>query len=141
MKQSVMLSLRGQQDYAEQEPEIISLITEGVLEKMADGWSISYQESDLTGMEGVTTTFYVQKDCITLTRTGKLNSEMVFRLGVPHESLYKMEFGALLITVCATSIGWDVSENGGVIDLVYDIAIEQAVMGVVTYHLDIAPKN
>ena len=141
MKQSVMLSLRGQQDYAEQEPEIISLITEGVLEKRADGWSISYQESDLTGMEGVTTTFYVQKDCITLTRTGKLNSEMVFRLGVPHESLYKMEFGALLITVCATSIGWDVSEIGGVIDLVYDIAIEQAVMGVVTYHLDIAPKN
>ena len=141
MKQSVMLSLRGQQDYAEQEPEVISLITEGVLEKKADGWSVSYQESDLTGMEGVTTTFYVQRDCVTLTRTGKLNSEMVFRLGVPHESLYKMEFGALLITVCATSIGWDVSENGGVIDLVYDIAIEQSVMGVVTYHLDIAPKN
>ena len=108
MKQSVMLSLRGQQDYAEQEPEVISLITEGVLEKKADGWSVSYQESDLTGMEGVTTTFYVQRDCVTLTRTGKLNSEMVFRLGVPHESLYKMEFGALLITVCATKISWDI---------------------------------
>ena len=33
MKQAVMLSLRGQQNYLEQEPEIISLITEGTLKK------------------------------------------------------------------------------------------------------------
>jgi uncharacterized beta-barrel protein YwiB (DUF1934 family) len=141
MKQAVMLSLRGQQDYVDQEPEIISLITEGVLEKQADGWSVSYQETDLTGLEGVTTTFIVQKDCVTLNRTGKLNSQMVFRLGEPHESLYQMEFGAFLITVCATSISWDISEIGGIIDLVYNIAIEQTEMGVVTYHLDIALKD
>ena len=106
MKQAVMLSLRGQQDYVDQEPEIISLITEGILEEQADGWSVSYQETDLTGLEGVTTTFIVQKDCVTLTRTGKLNSQMVFRLGEPHESLYQMEFGAFLITVCASSISF-----------------------------------
>ena len=64
MKQAVMLSLRGQQDYVDQEPEVISLITEGTLEKQADGWSVSYQETDLTGLEGVTTTFFVQKDCV-----------------------------------------------------------------------------
>ncbi len=141
MKKSVMLSLRGQQDYLEQEPEIISLITEGTLEKLDDGWSISYQESGLTGLEGVTTTFLIQKDSVTLTRTGKLNSQMVFRLGEPHESLYQMEFGALMITVCATAISWDMSEEGGVVDLQYNIAIEQTEMGVVRYHLDIAPKE
>lgn len=141
MKKSVMLSLRGQQDYLEQEPEIISLITEGTLEKLDDGWSISYQESGLTGLEGVTTTFLIQKDSVTLTRTGKLNSQMVFRLGEPHESLYQMEFGALMITVCATAISWDMSEDGGVVDLQYNIAIEQTEMGVVRYHLDIAPKE
>ena len=140
MKKTVMLSLRGQQDYLEQEPEIISLITEGTLEKIGDGWSISYQESGLTGLEGVTTTFLVEKDSVTLTRTGKLNSQMVFRLGQPHEALYQMEFGALMITVCATSICWDISEFGGVVDLCYDIAIEQTAMGVVQYHLDIGLK-
>ena len=141
MKKAVMLSLRGQQDYLEQEPEIISLITEGTLERVGDGWSVSYQESGLTGLEGVTTTFFVEKDSVTLTRTGKLNSQMVFRLNEPHESLYQMEFGALMITVCATKIGWDISEFGGVVDLCYDIAIEQTAMGVVTYHLDIASKE
>ena len=141
MKQAVMLSLIGQQDYLEQEPEVIRLITEGTLEKTGDGWSISYQESGLTGLEGVTTTFLLQENCVTLTRTGKLNSQMVFRLNAPHESLYQMEFGALMITVCATSVVWDVSELGGVVDLKYNIEIEQTQMGVVTYHLDIAPKE
>jgi uncharacterized beta-barrel protein YwiB (DUF1934 family) len=141
MKKAVMLSLRGQQDYADQEPEIISLITAGTLEKTEDGWTLSYKESDLTGLDGVTTTFLVQKDCVTLTRTGKLESQMVFRLGIPHESLYQMEFGALMISVCATAISWDITEYGGIMDLCYDIAIEQTAMGVVTYHLDIALKE
>ncbi len=138
MKQAVMLSLRGQQDYLDQEPEIISLITEGTLEKVGDGWSVSYQESDLTGLAGVMTTFLVQGDTVTLTRTGKLNSQMVFRLNERHESLYQMEFGALMISVCATAISWDISELGGIVDLRYNIEIEQTAMGVVTYHLDIA---
>ena len=141
MKKAVMLSLRGQQDYLDQEPEIISLITEGTLERTEEGWSISYQESGLTGLEGVTTAFLIREDCVTLTRTGALNSQMVFRLGQPHESLYQMEFGALMITVCATAIGCDISEYGGIVDLQYNIAIEQTAMGVVTYHLDIAPKE
>ena len=141
MKQAVMLSLRGQQDYADQEPEVISLITEGTLEETEDGWSISYQESGLTGLEGVTTTFLVTKDSVILTRTGKLNSEMIFRRGIPHESLYQMEFGALMISVCATVISWDITQQGGIIDLVYNIEIEQTATGVVSYHLDIAPNN
>lgn len=141
MKQAVMLSIRGQQDYLEQEPEIISLITEGTLEKTENGWSVSYQESDLTGLAGVTTTFLLQENCVTLTRTGKLNSQMVFRLNERDESLYEMEFGALMITVCATTVSWDISELGGIVDLRYNIEIEQTEMGVVTYHLDIAPME
>ena len=141
MKIPVMLSLRGQQDYGDQEPEIISLITEGTLEKTADGWTVSYKESDLTGLDGVTTTFQVNNESVTLTRTGKLESKMVFQRGVPHESLYQMEFGALMISVCATAIRWDITEDGGLLDLCYDIAIEQTAMGVVTYHLDIARKD
>lgn len=141
MKQAVMLSLRGQQDYVDQEPEIISLITEGTLEKLPGGWAISYQESPLTGLEGVTTTFVVEENCVTLERTGKLESKMVFQHGVPHESLYQMEFGALMITVCATAISWDITEDGGILDIVYNIEIEQTPMGVVTYHLDIAQKD
>ena len=140
MKSAVVLTICGKQFYDEQEPEVIELVTEGTLEPIDGGWEICYEESNLTGMEGVTTTFRIEKDQITLTRTGRLQSQMVFRVGVLHQSLYQMEFGALMITVCATSIQWDVTDNGGTVDLTYGIDIEQSAGGVVEYHLDIQIK-
>ncbi len=137
MKIPVMLSICGRQSYKDQDPDVIELVTEGTLEQLSDGWEILYNESSLTGMEGVTTSFYVKQDGITLTRSGKLNSQMIFKLGQPHESLYKMEFGALLLSVCATDISWDLTENGGTVDLVYNIDIEQNAAGKIDYHLDI----
>ena len=140
MKQTVVLSLRGCQRYEEQEPEVIELVTEGVLEKRNGGWDISYEESDLTGLAGVTTTFRVEGKTVTLTRTGKLHSQMVFQEGMLHESLYQMEFGALMIAVCAKEVNYKLTEQGGTIDLVYGIDIEQSAGGVVEYHLDIRTK-
>ena len=141
MKQEVVLSIRGRQSYADQEPEVIELVTEGVLEQTKNGWNLCYQESDLTGLEGVTTVFRVEVGKVTLIRTGKLNSQMVFREGMVHDSLYQMEFGALLLTVCASKVDWELSFDGGVIDLVYSIEIEHSAAGTIEYHLQINPKK
>lgn len=140
MKQTVVLSICGRQFYEEQDPETIELVTEGTIERIGEGWEICYEESDLTGMAGVTTIFRVEPDKITLTRTGRLHSQMVFQLGVLHESLYQMEFGTLMITVCATRMEYDITEQGGTVDLTYGIDIEQSAGGVVDYHLDIRTK-
>ena len=140
MKRDVVLSIRGRQTYADQEPEIIELVTDGTMEFRDNGWDISYQETELTGLEGVTTTFRVEAGKVTLDRTGKLRSQMVFQEGIPHESLYQMPFGALMITVKATSVFFDIVPDGGVIDLMYDIEIENTQAGVIDYHLDIRAK-
>ena len=140
MKQNVVLSILGRQSYLDQEPDTIELVTEGVLEDRGNAWLLSYEESDLTGMGGVTTTFIVEPDKVTLKRTGKLNSQMVFQEGVVHESLYQVEFGALMISVCARRVMADICHDGGMIDLVYDIELEQSAAGTIDYHLDIRPK-
>ena len=140
MKREVVLSLKGQQTYMGQEPDVIELVTDGALEKLENGWLLSYEESALTGLEGVQTTFLLENACVTLSRTGKLNSQMIFREGVPHDSLYQMEFGALMISVCATSIGWRLTEAGGTVDLKYKIEIEQSAAGYVDYHLEVKAK-
>ena len=140
MKTSVMLSIEGRQSYAGQDPEVIELVTEGTLQQTTDGWIVSYEESDLTGMLGVTTTFTVEDRKLTLTRTGKLNSQMVFQEGIRHDSLYQMEFGALMLSVCARTIQVNLTAAGGTIDLSYGIEIEQSEAGVIDYHLDIKAK-
>ena len=140
MKQPVFLSIRGRQSYPEQEPEIIELSTEGWMEFRNGGWDISYEESELTGLAGVTTVFRVEPGRVTLDRKGALNSQMVFEEGVSHDSLYQMPFGALMLTVKATSVFFDIVPDGGVIDLSYNINIENTEAGVIDYHLDIRAK-
>ena len=140
MKQDVVLAIRGRQSYEDQEPDIIELTTDGTMEFRDGGWDISYEETALTGMEGVTTVFRVEPDKVILTRTGKLRSEMVFQKGVIHESLYQMDFGALMIAVCAQFLYFDITPEGGMIDLLYTIAIENSACGTVDYHLDIRAK-
>lgn len=140
MKQSVVLSIIGRQSYLDQDPEQLELVTEGILEDRGNSWILSYEETELTGMAGVTTTFIVEQDKITLKRTGKLNSQMVFQEGVSHDSLYEMEFGALMISVCANRVMADICHDGGMIDLIYTIELEQSASGTIDYHLDIRPK-
>lgn len=140
MKIPVMLSIRGRQTYLDQEPDVIELVTEGTLEYVDGGWNISYEETELTGLEGVNTLFRVEPDKILLDRTGKLNSRMVFQKDVRHDSLYQMEFGALMISVCAKHISVQLDQYGGIVDLIYTIEIEQNMAGEIDYHLTIAPS-
>ena len=136
----VVLSITGRQTYGNQPPETIELVTEGTMTYRDGGWDISYEESELTGMEGVTTLFRVEPGVVTLSRMGKLNSTMIFRERVPHDSLYQMEFGTLLLTINATRVYYDIVPDGGTIDLVYEICIENTEAGVIDYHLDIRAK-
>ena len=140
MKQEVVLNIRGRQSYDGQEPDVIELMTEGTMELCNGGWEISYEETELTGMAGVTTTFRVEPGMVTLRRTGKLRSEMIFQQDVRHESLYQLDFGALLMVVTAKQVFFDIMPDGGVIDLAYSIEIENSAAGQVDYHLDIRVK-
>ena len=136
----VLLTITGRQTYTGQEPDVIELVTEGTMTFRNGGWDISYEESALTGREGVTTTFRVEPGKLVLERTGKLVSTMVFEENVSHDSLYQMEFGALLLTVRAKRIFFDILPDGGSVDLVYEICIENTEAGVIDYHLDIRRK-
>ena len=140
MKQEVTLAIEGRQTYQDQEPEIIQLVTDGTMEFRSGGWDISYEESELTGLAGVTTTFRVEPGMVTLTRKGALNSTMIFQQNVVHESLYQMPFGALMLAVRATRVVFDIVSDGGFIDLSYNINIENSEAGVIDYHLDIRAK-
>ena len=133
----VKLTIVGKQYYDGQEPDVIELVTEGTLEHEKNVWVITYEESDLTGLAGVTTAFRIGPRGVVLKRTGRLQSQMIFREGVRHESLYQMEFGALMIAVQAQKIQSDLNEQGGTVDITYSIEIENAASGTVEYHLDV----
>lgn len=140
MSTPVILSIHAKQIYFGQDPDSVELVTEGTMEYRDGIWELSYEESELTGLYGVNTTFRVEPERITLVRTGRLQSQMIFQEGVSHDSLYQTEHGALMMNIRATRVSYDIVPNGGTIDLVYHIGIENAEAGIVDYHLDIRKK-
>ena len=94
----VLLTIRSEQHFEDMAPDSIELVTEGSLTPTGEGGLIlSYQESELTGLEGTTTSFEVRGPQVILSRTGSVNSQMVFEEGKQHTSLYETPFGLLLI--------------------------------------------
>ena len=138
MVQPVLISLSGTQQFENEPPETIQLVTEGSYCYEPGYILLSYTETEMTGMEGVVTTFTVEDgEKITLKRTGKVNSTMVFVKGQRDDSLYDAGFGALLIGVQTESMTVLLNEHGGVLDLEYAISIENTACGVNSYHIEI----
>jgi uncharacterized beta-barrel protein YwiB (DUF1934 family) len=125
----VVLTVRGEQYFDQLDPDATELMTEGTLEVTDDGLRFWYEETELTGMEGTTTTFEVRGKRVILTRTGKVNSQMVFEEGVQHTSLYELPFGELTVDIQTSSLKHNLTERGGIMEIRYSIAVEHTVTG------------
>lgn len=128
-KLPVLLSIRGEQYFDDIDPDATELMTEGTLELTETGLLLSYQETELTGMEGTTTTFEVKGPQVVLTRTGKVNSQMIFEEGRQHTSLYETPFGELTVDIQTSALKHNLSQRGGVMEIRYSIAVEHTVTG------------
>ena len=128
-KLPVLLSIRGEQYFDGIDPDETELMTEGTMVLTEDGMVLSYEESELTGMEGTTTTFEVKGPRVTLTRSGAVNSQMVFEEGWQHTSLYETPFGELSVDIQTSELKHNLSERGGLMEIKYSIAVEHTVTG------------
>ena len=128
-KLPVLLSIRGEQYFDDIDPDATELMTEGTMALTEDGIVLSYEESELTGMEGTTTTFEVKGPRVTLTRSGAVNSQMVFEEGRQHTSLYETPFGELSVDIQTSELKHNLSERGGPMEIKYSIAVEHTVTG------------
>ena len=138
MEIPVLISISGTQSFEDGRPETIQLVTQGSYSYEPGYIVLSYTETEMTGMEGVITSFTIEEsERVTLRRVGRVHSTMVFSLGKKDESLYDVGFGALLIGVEAQSLTVLLNEHGGILDLEYSLEIEQTPCGVNSYHIEI----
>ena len=129
VKKPVMLSVKGEQYFDGVDPDATELMTEGTLCLTENGMILSYEETELTGMEGTTTTFELSGPRVTLTRSGAVNSQMVFEEGRQHTSLYETPYGELSVDIQTSVLKHNLSERGGILEIKYSIAVEHTVTG------------
>ena len=139
MTQSVIISVEGTQRFIGEESQTVQVVTEGTMKREGDTVYLSYEESEVTGMEG--TTFTVTDQRVELERTGAVQSKMVFEKGKKDISLYNVGFGALTIGVKARRLKNELGPNGGHLEISYGIEIGEEVKGLNSFIIDVRQQE
>lgn len=130
IEKQVILFVRGDQSYEGAGPEETELITEGAMTISDDGTvTLVYQETELTGMEGTTTSFTIRGDEVALERTGMVQSQILFRKGSRTSSLYETPWGTMVVDISTTRLAHRISERGGVMEIGFTISVNHQVTG------------
>ena len=138
MEKEVIISIHGVQTDPDGSDEVVEFVTRGSLGGSRErGYYLTYMESELTGLEGTTTTFQIEEDKITMLRKGNLNSSMVFREGERHVSLYDAGFGGFMLGVNTHKVRSDIGNDGGDMELKYAIEVENTVIGENAFHIQV----
>ena len=141
MTDNVIISIKGKQLYAESAPEEMELVTSGTLKRDgAGGYTVSYQETELTGLEGTVTKLLIRDGQVTLLREGSINSQMVFEEGRRHLSMYETPYGALSIGVNTKRMRSTLSEAGGDLEIDYAIEIDNLIAGQNLFRMNVRKK-
>lgn len=138
MKKNAIISIYGLQEAEGFAPDNITLVTRGRYSRRDGKYYVSYEESELTGLNGTRTTLKIDDKAVIVERTGLYPSQMVFEKGRRHTSLYHTEFGDLIVGVNTEQIKSTLDEKGGSLDVRYAVEIDHALAG--TNHLKVDVK-
>ena len=117
MEKEIILFVRGEQTYDGVSPEVTELATEGVMTIREDGEMVlTYQESEITGMEGTTTRFTIRGGTVVLERAGLIVSRMEFKQGERSSSFYETPWGTMEVDIVTTKLAHRFTERGGVME-------------------------
>ena len=130
MEKEIRLFVRGEQTYDSVSPEVTELATEGVMTIREDGEMVlTYQESEITGMEGTTTRFTIRGGTVVLERAGLIVSRMEFKQGERSSSFYETPWGTMEVDIVTTKLAHRFTERGGVMEIAFTIAVNHQVTG------------
>lgn len=120
-KKDVIISIKSIQK--EIEDGTVEVVTKGKLYKKNDLYYAVYEETEISGMKGTTTTIKIGKTNFSLLRMGTTNAKINFKKNNRELSLYNTPYGVLELTVDTKKVVVDMSENGGIISSEYNMVL------------------
>lgn len=104
--------------------DAIEVVTPGKFIIEDNGFKAIYEESEISGMEGTTTTLNIQDNILVLDRVGSTTTNMEFKEGTVAVSLYNTPYGVLSLNIDTEKLNINVNENGGEIYSKYTLGLE-----------------
>lgn len=121
MENKALISVLSKQ--ANDEENSIEVVTPGKFYKKENCYYAIYKETEISGMEGTTTTFKIYPEKFSLLRMGTTTTTMNFEKDNKTVSLYSTPYGILEIELDTKKLEIKVDENGGDILLNYNLSV------------------
>ena len=131
-----MLEPQGDED----EPQSMEMFSDARLRLTDDMFSLSYEESELTGMEGTSSQLSFmrsQPELVTMLRSGSVSTALVFEPNKRHFCTYKTPFMPFEVCVHTLKIDNKLLGEAATLDLDYIVEIRGAQAERCRLHLEI----
>ena len=136
MKRAV-ISIKGSPVFSDDDDDSFELMTDGEYSQKNGVSTFSYIESELTGLDGLLTTFNVEPDRVVLSRGGGINGDMIFSETQKHHFLYDTPFGAITMGIDTHSITKNMRDDGGSLEIRYDIEVDNISVSQNLFQIDV----
>ena len=136
---NVILSIKGGQ-MVNGEENTMELVTEGTLQKIDDKYKIVYKETEITGMGNTVTTIDIIPEKIKITRTGDVNSELIFEQDKKNTTYYETENMPFTVSIYTNVLFSEIDENGGEINLKYLLSLDNNEPSINEFNMNIRRK-
>ncbi len=125
---NVMLKIEGMQQSVDGEENVIELTTEGKLYEKEHATYLVYDETEVSGMDGSTTTVKLARDKVSMKRFGTSNSEMVFEKGKRYVANYMTPYGNFDMEVLTMNMEYNINDaNKGNVFIEYHMSLQGLV--------------
>lgn len=121
MKKKAIITVVSKQ--SESDDSAIEVVTPGEFYKEDGSYYAIYDETELSGMEGTTTTLKVSDNSLLLSREGTTVTQMKFIKNNNDIILYNTPYGVLELKIQTKDLKINLDENGGEVSIDYNLAV------------------
>jgi len=133
----VTISIKGSPVLTDSDDDSFELMTDGEYSREDGVSTFSYVESELTGLNGLLTTFNVEPDRVVLSRGDGLSGDMIFSESQKHHFLYETPFGSIMMGIDTRSIKKNMRDDGGSLEIRYNIEVDNISVSQNLFQIDI----
>jgi len=140
LKKDAMISIKGIYS-TDGDKDTVELLTCGRFYRKNNSYWLSYDESETTGFEGQKTTLHVEKDRVTMRRSGSFDTQLIIEKGSRHQCLYDTGFGAITVGINGRDVRSTLNDDGGEVDFSYAMDINTALTSENRVIIKVDPQN
>ena len=128
-------------DDPREQTELAEFSTEGQLDCLDGSGTLTYPESELTGMEGTVTTIAFTPEGAVLTRQGSVTGRMDFSPGERNTFLYETPYGSSTVGMETKRYASTLTERGGTLEIEYVIDFDHAFVALNQMRIQVTEKK